>query len=93
MIGTIALVIAVVTTCGGIVKYSYEYYSNRNREAPIQTINNYIQPEANSNLETIVIEELKRQGHASPREIEIKINVHKPLVDDKLLIDIKESND
>lgn len=78
MIEIVAIIIAVLTACGGIAKVAYECYKpTRDQEQnQNQVVNNY--QEGDQNIESIVIEEMKRQKNASPREIDIKINVHRP---------------
>lgn len=77
MLDTIAIILAVIAAAGGIAKAVHEYYT-ADRDQQNIVNNNYGTPQDQqpSNLESIVMEEMKHG--ASPREIDIKINVSRP---------------
>lgn len=80
MLDIVALVIAVTTACGGCMKEAHECYKTRpdQEQTQHQVVNNHYNHTNNeNNIEGIVMEEMKRQNHSSPREIDIKINVHR----------------
>lgn len=80
MIDIVALVIAVTAACGGCMKEVNECYKKRadQEQTQHQVVNNHYNHTNNdNNIEAIVMEEMKRQTHSSPRDIDIKINVHR----------------